>query len=612
MTRGPRMGGGPMMAMHGGAKAKNFKSTLMRLVRFSSDYWLQLIFIFLLAIAGTIFSIFSPRLLGDITSKIFEGAMMMAMGVPGASIDMDYVSQMLLIMLALYIASSSFTYFQSFLMAGVAQKITYQFRRLITEKISKVPLKYYDSEPFGDILSRITNDVDTIANSLQQSVTSVVTSVTTVIGILIMMLTINIPMTMISLISLPVSLILIGSIVKVGQNYFRQRAAKLGELNGVIEENFGAHSIVKAFNAEKRSIEKFDQLSDSLTETTWKAEFISGMMMPIISFISNLSYVAVVVLGGYLVVDGKIRVGDIQSFIQYTRNFSQPINQTAQIANVLQSTVAAAERVFEFLDEGEEPKESTNPATLEQVEGSVTFENVSFGYSPDNVFIQQLNIDVKPGQRIAIVGPTGAGKTTLINLLMRFYDVNQGSIKIDGVDIRDLKRKDLRKIFGMVLQDTWLFNGSIRENIAFSNHEATFEEIVRAADNAKADHFIKTLPDGYDMVINEEASNISAGQKQLLTIARAFLADPAILILDEATSSVDTRTEVLIQKAMSKLMRGRTSFIIAHRLSTIRDADNILVINQGSVIEQGTHTELMAKNGFYAQLYQSQFEFTSA
>jgi ATP-binding cassette, subfamily B, multidrug efflux pump len=354
------------------------------------------------------------------------------------------------------------------------------------------------------------------------------------------------------------------------------------------------------------------KLSDSLTETTWKAEFISGMMMPIISFISNLSYVAVVVLGGYLVVDGKIRVGDIQSFIQYTRNFSQPINQTAQIANVLQSTVAAAERVFEFLDEGEEPKESTNPATLDQVEGSVTFENVSFGYSPDNVFIQQLNIDVKPGQRIAIVGPTGAGKTTLINLLMRFYDVNQGSIKIDGVDIRDLKRKDLRKIFGMVLQDTWLFNGSIRENIAFSNHEATFEEIVRAADNAKADHFIKTLPDGYDMVINEEASNISAGQKQLLTIARAFLADPAILILDEATSSVDTRTEVLIQKAMSKLMRGRTSFIIAHRLSTIRDADNILVINQGSVIEQGTHTQLMAKNGFYAQLYQSQFEFTSA
>jgi ATP-binding cassette, subfamily B, multidrug efflux pump len=380
----------------------------------------------------------------------------------------------------------------------------------------------------------------------------------------------------------------------------------------MIEENFGAHSIVKAFNAETRSIERFDKLSDSLTETTWKAEFISGMMMPIISFISNLSYVAVVVLGGYLVVDGKIRVGDIQSFIQYTRNFSQPINQTAQIANVLQSTVAAAERVFEFLDEGEEPKESTNPATLDQVEGSVTFENVSFGYSPDNVFIQQLNINVKPGQRIAIVGPTGAGKTTLINLLMRFYDVNQGSIKIDGVDIRDLKRKDLRKIFGMVLQDTWLFNGSIRENIAFSNHEATFEEIVAAADNAKADHFIKTLPDGYDMVINEEASNISAGQKQLLTIARAFLADPAILILDEATSSVDTRTEVLIQKAMSKLMRGRTSFIIAHRLSTIRDADNILVINQGSVIEQGTHTQLMAKNGFYAQLYQSQFEFTSA
>lgn len=611
MTRGPRMGG-PMMAMHGGAKAKNFKSTLFRLIRFSSDYWFQLILIFILAIAGTIFAIFSPRLLGEITTKIFEGAMMIYMGIPGASIDMTYVSQMLLIMLALYIASSSFTYLQSFLMAGVSQKITYTFRRMITEKISRVPLKYYDSEPFGDILSRITNDVDTIANSLQQSVTSVVTSVTTVIGILIMMLTINIPMTMISLISLPVSLVLIGSIVKIGQNFFRQRASKLGELNGMIEENFGAHSIVKAFNAEERSIRKFDQLSDSLTETTWKAEFISGMMMPIISFISNLSYVAVVVLGGYLVVDGKIKVGDIQSFIQYTRNFSQPINQTAQIANVLQSTVAAAERVFEFLDESEEPKESENPITLEQIEGSVRFENVSFGYSPDNEFIQDLNIDVKPGQRIAIVGPTGAGKTTLINLLMRFYDVSQGSIKIDGVDIRDMRRNDLRKIFGMVLQDTWLFNGTIRENIAFSNHQATFEEIVAAADNAKADHFIKTLPDGYDMVINEEASNISAGQKQLLTIARAFLADPAILILDEATSSVDTRTEVLIQKAMNKLMRGRTSFIIAHRLSTIRDADNILVINQGSVIEQGTHTQLMAKNGFYAKLYQSQFEFTSA
>lgn len=611
MTRGPRMGG-PMMAMHGGAKAKNFKSTLFRLIRFSSDYWFQLILIFILAIAGTIFAIFSPRLLGEITTKIFEGAMMIFMGIPGASIDMTYVSQMLLIMLALYVASSSFTYLQSFLMAGVSQKITYTFRRMITEKISRVPLKYYDSEPFGDILSRITNDVDTIANSLQQSVTSVVTSVTTVIGILIMMLTINIPMTMISLISLPVSLILIGSIVKIGQNFFRQRASKLGELNGMIEENFGAHSIVKAFNAEARSIRKFDQLSDSLTETTWKAEFISGMMMPIISFISNLSYVAVVVLGGYLVVDGKIKVGDIQSFIQYTRNFSQPINQTAQIANVLQSTVAAAERVFEFLDESEEPKESENPVTLEQIEGSVRFEDVSFGYSPDNEFIQGLNIDVKPGQRIAIVGPTGAGKTTLINLLMRFYDVSQGSIKIDGVDIRDMRRKDLRKIFGMVLQDTWLFNGTIRENIAFSNHQASMEDIVRAADSAKADHFIKTLPDGYEMVINEEASNISAGQKQLLTIARAFLADPAILILDEATSSVDTRTEVLIQKAMSKLMRGRTSFIIAHRLSTIRDADNILVINQGSVIEQGTHSQLMAKNGFYAKLYQSQFEFTSA
>ncbi|MGB7594780.1 MAG: ABC transporter ATP-binding protein [Erysipelotrichaceae bacterium] len=605
MSRGP---GGPMAAMQGGAKAKNFSKTLKRLIQFSKDFYFQFIAIFTLAILGTIFSIVSPKILGNITTKIFEGFVKIMMKVPGAQIDMGYVQRMLLLVLGLYLLSSTFTYLQSFVMSSVSQKITYRLRTMITDKINTLPLKYYDTEPFGDILSRITNDVDTIANSLNQSVTQVVTSVAMVIGILIMMLSINVQMTMISIVSLPISLFLIMNIVKIGQKFFRQRSAKLGILNGQIEESFGAHNIVKVFNGEAQTISTFNKSSDDLTDVTWKAEFISGMMMPIISFVGNLSYVAVCVLGGYLVVDGKIKIGDIQSFIQYTRNFSQPINQTAQIANVLQSTVAAAERVFEFLDEKEEVPENTNPIVHDKVEGSVSFEDVSFGYTDDNIFIQHLDIDVKPGQRIAIVGPTGAGKTTLINLLMRFYDVKAGAIKVDGVDIRDMKRHDLRKTFGMVLQDTWLFNGTIRDNIAFGRPDATLDEVIQAADSAKAHHFVRTLPDGYNMLINEEGSNISQGQKQLLTIARAFLSDPAILILDEATSSVDTRTEVLIQKAMDKLMRGRTSFIIAHRLSTIRDADLILVMNQGAIVEKGTHDSLIKLDGFYAKLYQSQFD----
>ena len=606
MSRGPQ--GGPMGAMQGGAKAKNFAKTLKRLIQFSKDFYFQFIAIFTLAILGTIFSIVSPKILGNVTTKIFEGFVKIVMKVPGAQIDMDYVQRMLLLMLGLYLLSSTFTYLQSFVMSSVSQKITFRLRTMITDKINTLPLKYYDTEPFGDILSRITNDVDTIANSLNQSVTQVVTSIAMVIGILIMMLSINVQMTMISIVSLPISLLLIMNIVKIGQKYFRQRSTKLGMLNGQIEESFGAHNIVKVFNGEAQTILTFNKSSDELTDITWKAEFISGMMMPIISFVGNLSYVAVCVLGGYLVVDGKIKIGDIQSFIQYTRNFSQPINQTAQIANVLQSTVAAAERVFEFLDEAQEVPESATPIVLEKVAGSVSFEDVSFGYSDDNIFIQHLDIDVKPGQRIAIVGPTGAGKTTLINLLMRFYDVKAGAIKVDGVDIRDMKRKDLRKTFGMVLQDTWLFNGSIRDNIAFGRPDATMDEVINAADSAKAHHFVRTLPEGYNMLINEEGSNISQGQKQLLTIARAFLSDPAILILDEATSSVDTRTEILIQKAMDKLMRGRTSFIIAHRLSTIRDADLILVMNHGAIVEKGTHDSLIKDDGFYAKLYQSQFD----
>ena len=594
---------GPMMAMRSQVeKPRDFKGTLKRLLHFTRPYRFRLLLVFGLAILGTLFSILAPRIMGMITSLIFAGV------TSGQGFDFNQIQLWLLWMAALYSVSVVFQYLQGYIMVQITQKVTYQLRVLLSDKIQTLPLKYYDNQSIGDVLSRITNDVDSIAQSFQQSITQVITSVTTVVGILIMMLIISWQMTLIALVSLPFSLIFVTRIVKYGQKYFSQRAKTLGQLNGLIEESFSAHAIVKVFNAQARQIAKFDRLSNQYNKDNLMAEFMAGMMMPVIGFVSNVSYVAVSVVGGYLVLQGRIQVGDIQAFIQYNRNFSQPINQIANIGNLVQTTIAAAERIFTFLDEPDEVPDRVDAKELYQVKGDVRFEAVDFGYTDENIFIQNLNIQIKPGQKVAIVGPTGAGKTTLINLLMRFYDVKGGRILIDGVDIRDLTRFNLRKIFGMVLQDTWLFNGSIRENIGFSKPDATYEDIIRAAKQAKVDHFVQTLPEGYDMVLNEEASNISQGQKQLLTIARAFLSDPIILILDEATSSVDTRTEVLIQRAMEDLMKGRTSFIIAHRLSTIRDADLILVMNQGAIIEQGTHQSLMAQGGFYTQLYQSQFE----
>jgi len=604
MTRGP----GPMMAMRTQVvKPKDFNKTVRRLIEFTRAYLFQMLLVIVMAIAGTIFSIISPKLIGNITSKIASGLYRMLQGVPDAHIDLVYVNSVLRILALLYVGSALFNYLQSYIMVKVTQKITFNLRLLITEKINALPLKYFDTEPIGDVLSRITYDVDTIAQSFQQSITQIITAATTVIGILIMMLSISWEMTMIALVSLPFSLFLVTRIVKLGQKHFRARTRTLGQLNAHIEESFANHPIIKVFNGEDHQTQLFEDLSTKYFMEFWKSETISGMMMPIISLVSNLSYVAVSVLGAVLVIDGKLEVGSIQAFIQYIRNFSQPINQVANIGTVLQSTVASAERVFEFIDEPDEvpdPLDAIVPVT----KGAVSFKQVDFGYSEDNIFIKNLNIEVKPGQRIAIVGPTGAGKTTLINLLMRFYDVKDGSIEVDGVDIRSMSRQTLRNIFGMVLQDTWLFNGTIRENIVFSKPSASEEDMRRASDSAKVDHFVQTLPEGYDLLINEEANNISSGQKQLLTIARAFLADRQILILDEATSSVDTRTEVLIQRAMEKLMGNKTSFIIAHRLSTIRDADLILVMNHGAIIEQGTHESLMAQQGFYTSLYLSQFE----
>ncbi len=604
MTRGQ----GPMMAMRTTVvKPKDFSKTVKRLIRFTSPFMFQMLLVIGLAITGTIFAIIAPKLVGNITSKVAEGLYQIAQGVPNAKIDLDYVNSIIMVLALLYSGNALFTYLQSFVMVKVTQKITFNLRLLITEKINDLPLKYFDTEPIGDVLSRITYDVDTIAQSFQQSVTQLITALTTVIGVLIMMLSISWEMTLIALISLPVSLFMVTKIVKIGQKYYRARTKTLGMLNGHIEESFANHPIIKVFNGEKQQTQTFEKLSTKFFLESWKSESFSGMMMPIISLVSNLSYIAVSVLGATLVIQGKLQVGSIQAFIQYTRNFSAPINQVANIGTVLQSTVASAERVFEFVDQPNEPKDQVG-TNCPEITGSVSFKNVDFGYSEDNIFIKNLNIEVKPGQRVAIVGPTGAGKTTLINLLMRFYDVKGGSIEVDGTDIRSLSRYDLRNIFGMVLQDTWLFNGSIRENIKFSNPHATEEQMLKAADSAKVDHFVQTLPEGYDLIINEEANNISSGQKQLLTIARAFMSNPSVLILDEATSSVDTRTEVLIQRAMEKLMGNKTSFIIAHRLSTIKDADLILVMNHGAIIEQGTHTTLMQQNGFYTSLYLSQFE----
>ncbi|CAH2715973.1 Fatty acid ABC transporter ATP-binding/permease protein [Neobacillus rhizosphaerae] len=604
---GPGGGFGPMGMGMPIQKAKNFKGTLKRLIGYLKPHKLQLLSVLITAIISTVFAIVSPKIMGKATTKLFEGLMMKLRGVPGAKIDFDYIGQIVLLLIGLYILSAAFAYIQQYIMAGVAQKTVYNLRKEVEEKLNRLPLKYFDSRTHGEILSRAVNDVDNISTTLQQSLTQLITSVVTLIGVIVMMLSISPLMTLIVVLTLPLSFVAIMKIAKKSQTYFKGQQKSLGQLNGHVEEMYTGHKVIKVFGQEQKSIEKFEETNEALYQSGWKAQFMSGMIMPLMSFINNIGYVLVSVVGGILVTKKAIEIGDIQAFIQYARQFSQPITQTANIANVIQSTIASAERVFEILDETEEVPEAVAAAEIVTPNGEVRFEHVSFGYNENEPLIDDMNIDVKPGQRIAIVGPTGAGKTTLINLLMRFYEINSGKIVIDGIDTRDLKREHLRGLFGMVLQDTWLFNSSIRENIAYGREGATEAEIVAAARAANADHFIRTLPEGYDTILNEEASNISQGQKQLLTIARAILANPAILILDEATSSVDTRTEVQIQKAMNHLMKGRTSFIIAHRLSTIRDADLILVMNHGSVIEKGNHQELLEKDGFYADLYNSQF-----
>ena len=596
-------GGGNMMML--GEKPKDFKATFRRLLRYLRPRRTALVGVFLAAILSTVFMIAGPKIMGTAITELFEGAYAKFQGVPGAAIDFTKIGQILLWLAGLYIISSLFNYLQQYLMSGIAQKTVYDLREDVNHKLERLPLKYYDGRPNGETLSRVTNDIDTIGSTLQQSVTSFITSIVTIVGILIMMLTISPLLTLISLVSLPVSIFAIRPILKRSQKYFADQQRTLGQLNGHVEEMYTGHSVVKAFGHERKAVEQFDAVNEELYEAGRKAQFISGIIMPMMMFIGNISYVLISIVGGILVTQRAISIGDIQAFITYTRQFTQPITQTANIANIVQSTVAAAERVFELLDEEEEIKEVTTHR-LTQAEGAVAFEHVDFGYGTD-LLIEDMNIDVAPGQTVAIVGPTGAGKTTMINLLMRFYELNGGTIRIDGIDTREMSREDLRTTFGMVLQDTWLFNGTILDNLAYGKSGATEEEIIAAAKTAHADHFIRTLPDGYDTVLNEEASNISQGQKQLLTIARAVLADPPIMILDEATSSVDTRTEVFIQQAMRRLMEGRTSFVIAHRLSTIKDADLILVMNQGSVIEQGTHEELLEADGFYADLYNSQF-----
>ncbi|AIQ76938.1 ABC transporter [Paenibacillus odorifer] len=602
-------GGGPGMRMPA-EKAKDFKGTLRRLIKYLRPRMVQLIIVLIMAIASTVFSIFSPKVMGKATTKLFEGAYGKLMGVEGASIDFGYINDILILLAGLYLLSALFSYIQQYVMAGVAQKVVYDMREQINSKLERLPLKYFDSRTHGEILSRATNDVDNISTTLQQSLTQLITSIVTIIGVIVMMLTISPWLTLITITTLPLSFIVIMAISKRSQTYFVRQQKSLGQLNGHVEEMYTGHRIIKAFGREPQSLKDFDEINDKLYDSGWRSQFMSGMIMPLMMFIGNLGYVLICVVGGIFVTKKMIDVGDIQAFIQYSRQFTQPIAQTANIANIIQSTIASAERVFELLDEEEEVKEvNTTLVKLDEgaPEGSVEFRHVKFGYKEDAILIEDMNIEVSPGQTIAIVGPTGAGKTTLINLLMRFYELNDGEIIIDGVNITDMKRSDLRSKFGMVLQDTWLFNGTIRDNIAYGHEGASEADVVRAAKAAHADHFIRTLPLGYNTVLNEEASNISQGQKQLITIARAILADPSILILDEATSSVDTRTELLIQKAMNALMQNRTSFVIAHRLSTIRDADLILVMNQGSVIEKGNHEELLAQGGFYADLYNSQF-----
>ncbi|HFF8989399.1 TPA: ABC transporter ATP-binding protein [Clostridium perfringens] len=608
--------GGPMGRMGGGPraveKAKDFKGTMKKLGVYLKPYSLSIAIVILFAIGSAAFSIVGPKILGKATTKIFEGLVQKITGVPDASIDFGYIGNIAMILVALYLVSSLFGIIQSFIMSGVAQKVSYNLRKQISEKMDTLPLNYFDTRTNGEVLSRITNDVDTVNQTLNQSLSQIITSVVTLIGVLIMMFSISWIMTLATFIILPVSMVLISLVVKKSQKYFKSQQEYLGHLNGQVEEVYGGHNIMKAFNREEASTKDFDELNNTLYKSAWKSQFLSGMMMPIMSFVGNLGYVLVSILGGWLTIKSVITVGDIQAFIQYVRSFNQPISQMAQVANIMQSTAAAAERVFEFLDEEDEVKDPVNSVDPSEIRGEVEFEDVHFGYNEDKIIINDFSVDVKPGQKVAIVGPTGAGKTTIVKLLMRFYDINSGSIKIDGHDIRAFKRADLRNLFGMVLQDTWLFNGTIMENLRYGRLDATDAEVKEAAKAAHVDHFVKTLPDGYNMVLNEEASNISQGQKQLLTIARAFLKDPKLLILDEATSSVDTRTELLIQKAMEKLMEGRTSFIIAHRLSTIRDADLILVMKDGDIVEQGNHEELLEKGGFYSSLYNSQFEQSSA
>ena len=607
-SKKPPMGGmGPGRGPGAVEKPKNFKETTKKLIKhYLVDYKWQLLIVFIFAIGSTIFMIVGPKILGNATTEIFNGLISKLSG--GTGIDFGKIAGILLTLLALYIISMLFSAIQSFLMTNVSQKLTYRMRNDIAVKINKLPMKYFDKRTNGEVLSIITNDVDTFSQNMNQSITQIITAICTIIGILIMMLSISVTMTIISIIILPITALVVRFIVKKSQKYFKAQQDYLGHVNGQVEEVYSGHNIVKVFNGEEKAIEDFDKMNKELYHSGWKSQFMSGLMHPIINFAGNVGYVGVAILGGYLAVQGRITVGNIQSFIQYNKQFTQPINQIAQISSMLQSMVAASERIFEFLEEEEEVQEIPNAVSTKGLKGNVTFDHVKFGYNEDKIIIHDFNETVKDGQKVAIVGPTGAGKTTMVKLLMRFYDVNSGAILVDGHNVKDFNRGELRQMFGMVLQDTWLFGGTIKENIKYGKPDATDEEVIAAAKAAHVHHFIQTLPKGYDMVIDEESSNISQGQKQLLTIARVILTNPEILILDEATSSIDTRTEQQIQSAMDNLMKGRTSFIIAHRLSTIKNADTILVMNQGDVIEQGTHEELLAKGGFYANLYNSQFQ----
>ena len=603
--QGRRPGGGPM-AMMPGEKARDFRGTMTKLIQYLRVYRTSILVVLLIASLSTVFTIVGPKILGQATTILFNGVIAQLAGT--GSIDFNSIGSIILTVAALYLIASGFSYAQGWIMSGISMKVTYQFRKDISEKINRMPLRYFDGTNHGEVLSRITNDVDTVNQTLNQSLSQIVTSAISVLGVLVMMLSISWLLTLVALTIIPLSMVVVSLVVRQSQKFFKQQQDYLGHVNGHVEEMYGGHIVMKAFNGEEKSVQQFDQLNDTLYNSAWKSQFLSGLMMPVMNFIGNLGYVAVCILGGYLAIQQAITIGDIQAFIQYVRNFTQPITQLANISNILQQTAAAAERVFEFLGEPEEVPETANAVDPVAVGDCVEFKDVHFGYSPDKIIINDFCANADPGNKIAIVGPTGAGKTTMVKLLMRFYDVNSGAILIDGHNIKDFTRRDLRKMFGMVLQDTWLFNGTIMENIRYGRPEASDAEVIAAAKAAHLDHFVRALPEGYNFVLNEETSNISQGQMQLLTIARAILANPKMLILDEATSSVDTHTEVLIQKAMDRLMAHRTSFIIAHRLSTIRDADLILVMRDGDIVEQGKHEELLARGGFYAELYNSQFE----